>query len=139
MHCFSSSNVVQQLKDMAFPRALLIAMLGRLLFLLYTGGLGGPIWDRKKITFTALGHSHFPEYTARGDYLYVSAGYGGDRLVIYDSHTLKKVKSVSMEVPAGVFSHLRARTVVVGLESVPRASRGFWESGSGTNRTDLTK
>lgn len=71
-----------------------------------------------------LGHSHFPEYTARGDYLYVSArvggdriaGYGGDRLVIYDAHTLKKVKAVSMEVPAGVFSHLRARTVVVGLE-----------------------
>jgi len=46
-------------------------------------------------------------------------GYSGDRLVIYDSHTLKKVKSVSMEVPAGVFSHQRARTVVVGLESVP--------------------
>ncbi len=124
MHCFSSSNVVQQLKDMAFPRALLIAMLGRLLFLLYTGGLGGPIWDRKKITFTALGHSHFPEYTARGDYLYVSAGvggdriagYDGDRLVIYDAHTLKKVKTEAMEVPAGVFSHLRARTVVVGLD-----------------------
>lgn len=71
-----------------------------------------------------LGHSHFPEYTARGDYLYVSssvggdriAGYDGDQLVIYDAHTLKKVKRVSMEVPAGVFSHLRARTVVVGLE-----------------------
>ncbi len=76
-----------------------------------------------------LGHSHFPEYTARGDYLYVSAGYGGDRtagssdgdrLVIYDARTLKKVKTVSMEVPAGVFSHLRARTVVVGLESTVR-------------------
>jgi DNA-binding beta-propeller fold protein YncE/mono/diheme cytochrome c family protein len=75
-----------------------------------------------------LGHSHFPEYTARGDYLYVSssvggdriAGYDGDRLVIYDAHTLKKVKTVSMEVPAGVFSHLRARTVVVGLESTAR-------------------
>jgi len=72
-----------------------------------------------------LGHSHFPEYTARGDYIYVSssvggdriAGYDGDRLVIYDAHTLKKVKTESMEVPAGVFSHLRARTVVVGLES----------------------
>jgi len=73
----------------------------------------------------ALGHSHFPEYTAQGEYLYVSAGYGGDRtaafdgdrLVIYDAHTLKKVKTESMEVPAGIFSHLRARTVVVGLES----------------------
>jgi len=70
------------------------------------------------VTGNVLGHSHFPEYTARGDYLYVSAGYSGDRLVIYDSHTLKKVKSVTMEVPAGVFSHQRARTVVVGLESV---------------------
>jgi len=72
-----------------------------------------------------LGHSHFPEYTARGDYLYVSAGvggdriagYDGDRLVIYDAHTLKKVKTESMEVPAGVFSHQRARTVVVGLDN----------------------
>ena len=72
-----------------------------------------------------LSHSHFPEYTARGDYLYVSAGIGGDRtsgydgdqLVIYDAHTLKKVKTVSMEVPAGVFSHQRARTVVVGLDN----------------------
>ncbi len=71
-------------------------------------------------TVTVGGHSHFPEYTARGDYLYVSAGYGGNRLVIYDSHSLKKVKSVSMKVPAGVFSHMRARAVVVGLESVLR-------------------
>jgi DNA-binding beta-propeller fold protein YncE len=75
-----------------------------------------------------LGHSHFPEYTARGEYLYVSAGHRGDRtagiegdrLVIYDARTLKKVKTVSMEVPAGVFSHLRARTVVVGLDSMVR-------------------
>jgi nitrite reductase (NO-forming) / hydroxylamine reductase len=75
-----------------------------------------------------LGHSHFPEYTARGEYLYVSAGHRGDRtagiegdrLVIYDAHTLKKVKTISMEVPAGVFSHLRARTVVVGLEGTVR-------------------
>ena len=72
-----------------------------------------------------LGHSHFPEYTARGEYLYVSAGYGGDRtagqdgdrLVIYNAHTLKKVKTKTMEVPAGVFSHQRARTVVVGLDN----------------------
>jgi len=82
---------------------------------------------RRTITVSgALGHSHFPEYTARGDYLYVSAGvggdrssgYDGDRLVIYDARTLKKVKTESMEVPAGVFSHLRARAVVVGLEAM---------------------
>lgn len=71
-----------------------------------------------------LGRSHFPEYTARGEYMYVSAGYGGDRtagrvgdrLMIYDAKTLKRVKAVSMEVPAGVFSRVRARTVVVGLQ-----------------------
>jgi hypothetical protein len=40
--------------------------------------------------------------------------------VIYDAHTLKKVKTESMEVPAGVFSHIRASTVVVGLESTVR-------------------
>jgi len=75
-----------------------------------------------------LGHSHFPEYTARGDYLYVSSGIGGDRIagydgdqiVIYDAHSLKKVKSESMEVPAGVFSKLRARTVVIGLDGTAR-------------------
>jgi hypothetical protein len=31
-----------------------------------------------------LGHSHFPEYTARGDYLYVSSSVGGDRIAGYD-------------------------------------------------------
>jgi hypothetical protein len=36
--------------------------------------------------------------------------------VIYDSHTLKKVETVSMKVPAGVFSRTRARTVVLGLD-----------------------
>jgi len=55
--------------------------------------------------------------TPYADYLYVSAGCNGNRLVIYDSHSLKKVESVSMKVPAGVFSHMRARTVVIGLES----------------------
>jgi hypothetical protein len=75
-----------------------------------------------------LGHSHFPEYTARGEYLYVSSGYRGDRtaafsgdqLVIFDAKTLEKVKTESIEVPAGVFSHLRARTVVVGLGDATR-------------------
>jgi len=71
-----------------------------------------------------LSHSHFPEYTARGEFLYVSARHGGDRpagyhrdrLVIYDARTLNEVKSISIEVPAGVFSRVRARTVAVGLE-----------------------
>lgn len=71
-----------------------------------------------------FGHSHFPEYTARGDFFYVSARYRGDRslgapggqLVIFDSRTLKQVKSIPMDVSAGVFSRVRARTVVVGLQ-----------------------
>jgi len=75
-----------------------------------------------------LGHSHFPEYTARGDFFYVSARYRGDRslsipagqLAIFDSHTLRQVKSIPVEVPAGVFSHVRARTVVVGLQPTAR-------------------
>ncbi len=75
-----------------------------------------------------LGHSHFPEYSARGDYLYVSARGGGDRiaglesgrLVIIDAKTLDIVKTIPMEVPAGVFSRLRARAVVVGMEPAAR-------------------
>ena len=71
-----------------------------------------------------LGHSHFPEYTARGDFFYISARYRGDRsmgapggrLVIFDSHSLKEVRSIAVDVPAGVFSRSRARTVVVGLQ-----------------------
>lgn len=59
-----------------------------------------------------LGHSHFREYTARGDF---SMGARGGRLVIFDSHTLEEVKSIPMDVPAGVFSHSRARTMV-GLQ-----------------------
>ncbi len=72
-----------------------------------------------------MGYSHFPEYTARGEFFYVSARYRGDRslglpggqLAIFDSHTLRQVKSIPVEVPAGVFSRVRARSVVVGLQA----------------------
>ena len=75
-----------------------------------------------------LGHSHFPEYTARGDHFYVSARYRGDRslgaaggrLVVFDSRTLEQVKSFAVDVPAGVFSRIRARSVVVGLHDTTR-------------------
>ncbi len=71
-----------------------------------------------------LGHSHFPEYTARGEFFYVSSRFRGDlssgapagRLVIFDSHSLAEIRSIPMDVPAGVFSRSRARTVVVGLQ-----------------------
>ncbi len=75
-----------------------------------------------------LAHSYFPEYTARGDYLYVSARYRGDRsigphagwLAIYDARTLAEVKTIGVDVPGGVFSRSRARTVVVGLQEMSR-------------------
>lgn len=75
-----------------------------------------------------LGHSHFPEYTARGDAFYVSARYRGDRsmgapggqLAIFDARTLRQIRSIPVDVPAGVFSHVRSRTVVVGLQPVTR-------------------
>jgi nitrite reductase (NO-forming)/hydroxylamine reductase len=70
-------------------------------------------------TIDVGGHSHLPEYTARGDFLYVSAGYKGDKLVIYDARTLNRVRSFSMEVPSGIFSYSRARTPVVGLQKRP--------------------
>jgi len=71
-------------------------------------------------TIDVGGHSHFPEYTARGDYLYVSAGYMGDSLVVYDSESLERVQTFDIEVPAGIFSHSRASTPVVGLQKAPR-------------------
>jgi len=75
--------------------------------------------DKEKLevvkTVAVGGHSHFPEYTARGDYLYVSAGYQGDNLVIYRSDSFTKVAEHPMEVPAGIFSHVRPKIVTVGL------------------------
>ena len=66
-------------------------------------------------TIEVGGHSHFPEFTADGKYVYVSAGYAGNKLVIYDGQTLEKVKEVEMEVPAGIFAHVRPRIVTIGL------------------------
>jgi hypothetical protein len=51
-HCFSAPGVVRQLNNMTFPRALLLAIFGGLLFLLLTGMLGGAVWDWKQVTFT---------------------------------------------------------------------------------------
>lgn len=66
-------------------------------------------------TITVGGHSHFPEYTARGDYFYVSAGYDGGKVVVYRAADLKKETSFSIDVPSGIFSHARAGIVTVGL------------------------
>ncbi len=51
-HCFQPINMLSQIKQMSFPRAVLIALFGSFLFLLATGLLGPGVWDWKKITFT---------------------------------------------------------------------------------------
>jgi mono/diheme cytochrome c family protein/DNA-binding beta-propeller fold protein YncE len=66
-------------------------------------------------TLDVGGHAYFPEYSADGKFLYVSAGYSGDEVVVYDSTSLQKVASVSMESPAGIFSHGRVRYMTRGL------------------------
>lgn len=75
--------------------------------------------DKKSLevvkTLDVGGHAYFPEYSADGKFLYVSAGYNGDEVVVYDSNSLEKVASVGMESPAGIFSHGRVRYMTRGL------------------------
>ncbi len=66
-------------------------------------------------TLDVGGHAYFPEYSADGKFLYVSAGYSGDEVAVYDSVSLKKVASISMESPAGIFSHGRVKYMTRGL------------------------
>jgi len=66
-------------------------------------------------TLDVGGHAYFPEYSADGKFLYVSAGYAGDEVVVYDSKSLKKVASVQMESPAGLFSRGRVKYMTRGL------------------------
>ncbi len=75
--------------------------------------------DKKSLevvkTLDVGGHAYFPEYSADGKFLYVSAGYAGDEVVVYDSFSLKKVGSVQMESPAGIFSRGRVKYMTRGL------------------------
>ncbi|MDD2739583.1 MAG: cytochrome D1 domain-containing protein [Methylomonas lenta] len=66
-------------------------------------------------TLDVGGHAYFPEYSADGKFLYISAGYNGDEVVVYDSNTLQKVASVPMESPAGIFSRGRVKYMTRGL------------------------
>ncbi len=75
--------------------------------------------DKKSLevvkTLNVGGHAYFPEYSADGKSLYVSAGYAGDEVVVYDSTTLKKITSIAMESPAGIFSRGRVKYMTRGL------------------------
>ncbi len=75
--------------------------------------------DKKKLevvkTLDVGGHAYFPEYSADGKFLYVSAGYSGDEVVVYDALSMKKVASIPMESPAGIFSHGRVKYMTRGL------------------------
>jgi nitrite reductase (NO-forming)/hydroxylamine reductase len=66
-------------------------------------------------TLDVGGHAYFPEYSADGKFLYISAGYSGDEVVVYDSTSLEKVASIAMESPAGIFSHGRVKYMTRGL------------------------
>ncbi|RLA20561.1 MAG: cytochrome C [Gammaproteobacteria bacterium] len=75
--------------------------------------------DKKSLevvkTLDVGGHAYFPEYSADGKSLYVSAGYAGDEVVVYDSTSLKKTGSIQMESPAGIFSRGRVKYMTRGL------------------------
>jgi mono/diheme cytochrome c family protein/DNA-binding beta-propeller fold protein YncE len=77
--------------------------------------------DKKSLevvkTLDVGGHAYFPEYSADGKFLYVSAGYSGDQVVVYDSFSLKKVASIAMESPAGIFSRGRVKYMTRGLSA----------------------
>ena len=66
-------------------------------------------------TLDVGGHAYFPEYSADGKFLYVSAGYSGDEVVVYDSSSLNRIASIAMESPAGIFSHGRVKYMTRGL------------------------
>ncbi len=66
-------------------------------------------------TLDVGGHAYFPEYSADGKFLYVSAGYAGDEVVVFDSFSLKKVATIQMESPAGIFSRGRVKYMTRGL------------------------
>jgi len=66
-------------------------------------------------TLDVGGHAYFPEYSADGKLLYISAGYNGDQVVAFDSFTLQQVATFPMESPAGIFSRGRVKYMTRGL------------------------
>ncbi len=51
-NCFSKHTIIEQLKHIIFPRALLITLFGIFLLAIFFSQLGPEIWNWKKITFT---------------------------------------------------------------------------------------
>ena len=66
-------------------------------------------------TLDVGGHAYFPEYSADGKFLYISAGYNGDEVVVFDANSLQKVAAIPMESPAGIFSRGRVKYMTRGL------------------------
>jgi DNA-binding beta-propeller fold protein YncE/mono/diheme cytochrome c family protein len=75
--------------------------------------------DKKSLevvkTLDVGGHAYFPEYSADGKFLYISAGYAGDEVIVYDSVSLQKKANIQMESPAGIFSRGRVKYMTRGL------------------------
>lgn len=75
--------------------------------------------DKKSLevvkTLDVGGHAYFPEYSTDGKFLYVSAGYSGDEVVVYDANTIEKIATIPMESPAGIFAHGRVKYMTRGL------------------------
>ena len=75
--------------------------------------------DKKSLevvkTLDVGGHAYFPEYSTDGKFLYISAGYSGDEVVVYDANSLEKIATVPMESPAGIFAHGRVKYMTRGL------------------------
>jgi len=68
--CYSPKDILPQLRNISFKRALLIALLGGLLFALLTGMLGSDVWDWKRITFAiGAGFSLFVTLTVPDHFL----------------------------------------------------------------------
>jgi hypothetical protein len=69
-HCYSSKDILPQLWNISFPRAVLIVLLGGFMFALLTGMLGSGVWDWKIITFAiGAGFSLFVVLTVPDHFL----------------------------------------------------------------------
>ena len=52
-NCYPKGEIRRQLKQISFPRAMLMGLLGLLVFLFLSGSVGPESWNWKRVTFTA--------------------------------------------------------------------------------------